>query len=306
MAKTNKKKTKSLGIRTFSGLNEKRFKQKAGGGDRVRFEEGKTVAVQFLTEPSKFKEYDQHSFREASGFAYVPCAGDECPLCEDDDEKVSKTSYQFAAVVYNHTAKKIQVLKGGKGLAGKIAMRFKRKPKLFLKRVFDITAMPGASFREYDVDLAEEDPIAASKIRDKMIDLDKWLLDQAQEYYGDDFKVELSSDEDEDSDSDDDDDEDEDDADADEDDDEDEEEDEEEHTPESLNAKKLTELRDIADELEIDHSGMKKKGLVDAILAELSEEDEDEDEEDEDDEEEEPPKKSAKAAKTAKKSGKKK
>jgi hypothetical protein len=319
--KKGKKPRKGLSVKTYSGLNKKRYTQKGGGGNRVMFKEGETVPLQFLQEPDTFREYDMHSFQEGpKQFVSVPCAGDDCPLCDDDDDDISKTSYQFVCNVYNLKERKVQVCRGGKDLAGKIMLRYERKPDRFLKRVFDVTAMPG-NFRTYDVAVAEEAPVKTSNL--KLIDLDEWLVKQAQEYYGDDRKIEVES------------------ADNgrdDDDDDDDEEDDEPEHTAESLKSKKIGELREIADELEVEHEGLGKSELRDAILEALEddededdeddedddddiddddddddEDDEDEDDEededddeDEDDEDDEPPAKPKKSAKSAKKPASKK
>lgn len=275
MAKKQKKKgnkpRKGLSVKTYSGLNKKHYTQKGGGGVRVMFKEGETVPLQFLQEPDSFREYDMHSFREGpKQFVSVPCAGDDCPLCEDDDDDISKTSYQFVCNVYNLKERKVQVCRGGKDIAGKIMLRYERKPDRFLKRVFDVTAMPG-NFRTYDVSLAEEAPVKTANL--KLIDLDEWLVKEATEYYGDDRDIVVAPQDEENTGRDDDEDDEDDDDDED-----------DEHTAESLKAKKLGELRKIADEIEVEHDGLKKAELIAAILEEL-EDDEDDDDEDEDEDE---------------------
>ena len=82
--KTDKKKgsKKGLSVKTYSGLNKKRYEQKGGGGNRVILKPGETVALQFLHEPDSFVEFDMHRFKEGGNWSYVPCLGDDCPLCE--------------------------------------------------------------------------------------------------------------------------------------------------------------------------------------------------------------------------------
>jgi hypothetical protein len=318
----NKKSNSKGGMaRVYKGLNKARYTQKGGSGNRVMMKESQTVPLQFLTDPSGFVEYDEHQFKVGGQFSYVPCIGDDCPLCDDEDRDISKSRYTMLANVYNLKEKKVQILKGGKDLAGKIMLRFeraeKKKPGTFLKRVFDITPMPGA-FRTYDVAVAEEDPVKIANLT--AFDLEEEVEKSIKEYYGDNLpdgssKSSLDSDDD-----DDDDDEDEDEKSV--------------HTEAELKKLKIKDLRAIADELDIDHEDVAKADLIAAILEEQDEgeddddddededddesddddddsdddEDEDDDDEDEDDEDEKPSKpakKAAKTAKAAKKGGKK-
>ena len=209
MGTKSKKKNKGAGLRPKSstGLNKKNYRQKSGGGDRVRFEEGKTIALQFLHSPKEFQEFEMHQFKEGKQWTSVPCVGDECVLCEDDDDDISKTRYQFIACVYNFKEKKVQVLRGGKDLAGKIMLKYEKlkkagKGKKFVKTVYDITQMPG-QFVTYDVDKSDDDPKNPDKL--EAIDLDEWLRKQLEDYYGEDGPPSSLDDDDDDDDEDDDD-----------------------------------------------------------------------------------------------------
>lgn len=84
--------------------------------------------------------------------------------------------------------------------------------------------------------------------------------------------------------------------------DEDEEDEEDNGAPslEELKAMKLSELRSLADDEEIDHDGMKKPALVQALDAHYNGDEEDEDEDEEDEDEEEPPPPPAKKSKKSK------
>lgn len=208
--KKSKKASKGFMARTSSGLDKKNYRQKGGNSNRVIFKEGGTLSLQFLELPKKFKEFDLHQFREGKGWASVPCAGEdnECPLCEDDDDDISKTRYQFVANVYNFKEKKVQVLRGGKDMAGKVMLKYgklkkKGSPKKFIRTVYDITQMPG-NFTTYDIDSSDETAKNPEKL--ELIDLDAWLAQEMKNYYGDDMPGSSLDDDDDDDEDDDDDD----------------------------------------------------------------------------------------------------
>lgn len=176
------KKSKGLTAKTFSGLNQKRMESK-GGGNRVVIKQGQTMPVQFLQKPSQFTEFDQHQWREDGTWMYVPCAGDDCPNCDSEDEVRSKLNYKFVANVYNVKEKKVQLLEGPKTLATQIFDRYKRKPESFMKRVFDVTKFPTQPVT-YGFGIAEESPVKTSGL--KLIDIDAYIQGELDRFLGND------------------------------------------------------------------------------------------------------------------------
>lgn len=274
-ARTKRKASASKGfsVKTFQGLNKTRMEKKsnANAGIRVAIKQGETVPVQFLTKPDEFTEFNQHSWKDGDRWYFVPCAGEGCPICQDEDRQRAKQSYRFAAVVYNLRDKKVQVLEGPKDLAGRIFYRYERKPSMFLKRTYDVTKFPTTPVT-YDFAIGEDDLVALStiKAKGKLVDIDAYLEGELKSFYGDDLPEGSAAVTEPDEPDDDEDDEDED-------------EEEVVYTLAQLKKFKLSKLRSIAEDMEIeDADEMDKSDLIEAIVAE-SEEDEDDDEDDEDD-----------------------
>lgn len=196
MAKTKAKpKTKGgLSVKTFSGgLNKKRMEQKGGGagyGNKMILKKGEAQVGQFpgLPDDEKyFKEFDQHSFQEDGRWYYVPCAGDDCPLCLDESEAKSKVSYRFVCVVYSLKEKKLRVLEGPKSLASLIYYKFQQKPEAFLKRTFELIKFPTEPVT-YGVDRGDDDALKAKDLPKEVPDLDAYIQGELDRYYGDESK----------------------------------------------------------------------------------------------------------------------
>lgn len=185
MAKKTAKKDKGLSAKVYSGLSKSRIAQRAASNTpRLILDKGQTKTIQFLDSPATMKEYDTHSFREKGGWKYVPCLEGKCPLCEDEEREVSKTSYRFLANVWSFKDKKVVVLEGGVELSEKILSRFDRKKKFFMKRTWDITKMSGERVT-YDIDQGEKAVLKDTSDL-KLYDLDDYIAAQLQRYYGTD------------------------------------------------------------------------------------------------------------------------
>lgn len=176
--------SKGLSPKTFRGLNKKRMEKKGGNFNRVVIKQGDSVVVQFLEPIEEFVEYENHSFRDGARWQYVPCAGDDCPLCADDDPDVSKTGYRFCCNVYNFKEKKVQILEGPKDLAGRIAHRYERRAKSWLKRTWEISKFPTTPV-SYDVESADDRPVRPDGL--ERHDLMKYITDEMLRYFGDDI-----------------------------------------------------------------------------------------------------------------------
>ena len=266
MARTKR----GLAAVTSRGLNRKKIAKKGRGtGDRVVLKDGSTIPIQFYVGPDDFLEYEIHRFQEDGNWQIVPCLGDGCPLCDDESDTKSKTTYRFAAPVWNFTEKKSMILEGPKDLAEKILFRYDRlKTKaLFVKSTYEAVRFP-TNPTTYGLDKGEEEPIKLKASDAK--DLDAYVDNQIKAYYGDEIPTASSLD----SGDDDDDDDDivDDDADT--------------WTREELAKKSLKALEKIAKEEGVSAKDIKnadgKDDLIDLIVGD-EDDDEDDDDADEDD-----------------------
>jgi hypothetical protein len=192
---------KGLSPQVFTGLNQKRIEASGGGsGKRMAWrKERPTELVQFLTNIDGFREYFIHSWQEDARWQFVPCAGEGCPLCESEDDAQARKQYRFCANVYNFANKKVQIMEGPQGLATRIFQRYKAAPAKFLKRTYEVTKFPTKpvtyNFERGDV----EDQPVRSTTGLKLYDLDEYILEEMQRYYGEDMPAtsDLEADDDE-------------------------------------------------------------------------------------------------------------
>jgi hypothetical protein len=175
------KKSGGLSPTIYKGLNETRMR-KGSNTPRLILKQGDTATVQFITSIKDFREYDMHSFQERNRWMYVPCAGDGCPLCEDEDPDVSKVSYRFCCNVWVPKEKKVLVLEGPKDLSGRIALRYKGNKKAFRKRMYDVSKLKTTPV-SYDVERSDGRTIDPDSV--ELIDLDKFIMDEMERYFGD-------------------------------------------------------------------------------------------------------------------------
>ena len=189
-----------IGPKMFSGLNDKRMQSGAGRfADRTKFVQGDTIEVQFLDLIGEFVEYDQHQFRDGGKWKYVPCGGDNCPLCADDDPEVSKTHYRFSCNVWNHDTKRVEVFEGPKTLGTLIAKRYKKIAKkagsdekklrkLWTNSVWEMSKMKTQPV-SFDMDEGDSSAVAPAKWEGKKHDLQKNIIEQFRFYFGDDVDI---------------------------------------------------------------------------------------------------------------------
>ena len=245
-------KNEGLSVKTYSGLSEKRMAAKSGGNNsKIFMMADKPVTVQFLTAPDKFLEYDLHCFKESGGWKFVPCAGEECPLDQDEDREVSKTTYTFAALAWDCTRKQVGIIEGRNGLAMRIMKKYKMSPEKFLKRTWEITKLDILPKGQFDVEMSEEPYTTVPK--DKWIDLEDWVQKEMQRYYGDDMpgastdtkrRTSLDDDDDEPA------------------------EDDESYSRTELKAMTPRALKKVAIDLDIDVADMSTRSMITAILEE--------------------------------------
>lgn len=200
MAKKDKKSKSSPLVPMHGGLNKKRYNVKGGGRDKIKLEEGKTKPVQFCYRPDDkqgFKEIEIHQWKEdKKTYHTVPCLGEDiCPLCDDEDEDINGTRYQFVTCVYDIKEKAYKVLMAGKLAAGVIGLRFepfvkKGREGRWTRTVFDFTKLPG-NFVPPDIVRSDTEPKKLDS--EKFIDPEKWVETQIRDYYGDEIPTVGSS-----------------------------------------------------------------------------------------------------------------
>jgi len=175
-----------LSVKTFSGLNKNRMESKGSSnfGLAIRMRQGDSVSIQCLMNPDNpqgFLEFEQHVWKDTK-WHYVPCLGDNCPLCLDEDQNISKTSYRFAANVWNFKEKKVMILEGPKDLSTRLFYRYSAAPEKFVKKAYDVAKYPTQPV-SYDVSSSDLKPI--KDIGDKKpIDLQKYVDEEARRYFG--------------------------------------------------------------------------------------------------------------------------
>jgi hypothetical protein len=261
---------------------------------RLTFKEGEARTVRFLHEPygkTAWVEYYEHYVPGSGGGngAYVPCI-DGCKL--DGDIRASR---RWFVNVWDRDSKQVRLLKLTGRMVENLMIKFERRGTM-LDRDYSITRTGSSTDTEYHIEAEEKERFDTKNI--KLIDIQAFLDQQAQSYYGGakTIKAKASSiddDEDEDDveDIEDEDDEDEEEAptkkkvaskkrpvaadeDEDEEDESDEEEDEEDEDEDEDEEPVRTKVK----------AGRAKKAVV---VEEDEDEDEDDDEEDEDENEEE-------------------
>lgn len=159
-------------------------------GQNFFLKKGERKPVQFVTDPSEFLVFSNHSFRAEGQWWYVPCIEGVCPLCKEDDEDVKKVAKRFACLVYSHRDRKIQIFEGPKTLGLLIKDQYDRKPESFLKRVFDVAKFATQPIT-YQVDTAID--ATPKNVKSKLAeapDLNEWLQEKIDKYYGTDSDIE--------------------------------------------------------------------------------------------------------------------
>lgn len=179
---------KGLKPKTFKGgLNSKRIESRTGGGggnkNSLQYKVGEMRVVQFFGKPSDdsmFMEFEQHQFRDGSRWNYVPCGGEGCPLCDHENDEVSKTRHRFVAAIWSFKDKASKILEGPNDLATRLIYRYKRAPERFTHRTFEVSKLKTEPV-SYDVSVGEE---RAIRLTDKEpLDLEKYLIEQMERYY---------------------------------------------------------------------------------------------------------------------------
>lgn len=178
--------------KTYSGLNKDRMASNAFFQDRVNFKKGDSFEGQFLTGIDGFMEYDIHAFQEKGKWRFIPCAGEDCPLCEDDDPQVSKTSYRACCNVWHSKEKKVMILEGPKDLFSRIATRYKRfakdakSRKKWTRTVFEISKFATSPI-SHDVEASDRKAVDPEGL--KLHDLQAYVDGEMTRYYGSNSKL---------------------------------------------------------------------------------------------------------------------
>jgi hypothetical protein len=250
---------KSIKVRTVTHADARSMQDSAKQTPNVRltFKEGEARTVRFLHEPfdrrNPWVEYGEHYIQGGGGNngGYVPCIED-CTL--DADFRPGKRWY---VNVWDRDSKQVRLLKLTGAMVENLIIKFERRGTI-MDRDYSITRTGEGTDTKYHIEAEEKEAFTQ---RPKQIDINAYLDQQAQAYYGSrKLKAQTSA-------IDDDDEEDVEDVEDTE-----EDEDEEEAPRKVVKGKTTTKRRPVADEDEDEED-------------ESGEEDESEDEEDEDEDE---------------------
>lgn len=207
---------KGLTPKTFQGMSRTKVMAGGGGGTgaykhRVKMKKGTSHVLQFITGLDEFLEYEQHVFRDDEGrWRFVPCGGEDCPLCHDEREDVARTSYSFACLVWNFREKRVMILAGGKKLGLKIYQKWEKcgananariRNKKFVQRVYEITALPTNPadwIVDLEPDVRPKDPkiLQAQAKKKDAPDLEAYVKEEMEFYFGNSMPKASSLDED--------------------------------------------------------------------------------------------------------------
>ena len=184
-----KNKKGGLSPKSFGGLSKKRM-EKGQASDRIFMKKGETATVQFLgatDDEEVFREFYVHQFQDGGRWTYVPCAEDNCPLCEDEDPQVSKAHYRFCTSVYSLKDKKVAILEGPKDLAGRIDRKCSRNAKKFLRKTWDISKLDTTPV-SYEVEEADDRAVSTDGL--KPMSLPGYIEQEQRRYFGNDMPTE--------------------------------------------------------------------------------------------------------------------
>lgn len=157
-----------------TGIDEDRASAKSGNfAPKAKLKQGETSTYQFPWAPivgddtGIFVEIEEHQWSEGKGskvkWFFVPCAGEGCPLCDDDDKDVAATNYQLYVNVYDFDQKKVVLLKGPKTLTRLILDRYKKNKKEFVRRAWDISRKKASPW--WDMERSEDDGLSDKKLK---------------------------------------------------------------------------------------------------------------------------------------------
>lgn len=179
--------SKPKGGEISGGLSKSRIGRRAGLTARLIIDTGNTKCVQFLGKPDNpadFKEYETHAWREKGQWHFVPCLPG-CPLDDDEDEEVRKTSYRFCCNVWSFKDKAVKVFEGGTEIATKILLRYESKKKTWLQRTFDISKIKGERI-SWDIDTADKKALRSTDGLD-LHDLDQFIIGGWERYFSEEY-----------------------------------------------------------------------------------------------------------------------
>jgi len=173
---------KSIKVRTMAHEDARSLRDSAKQMPSVRltFKEGEARTVRFLHEPfgrTPWVEYYEHYVPGGGGGngAYVPCI-ENCRL--DGDIRAGKRWY---VNVWDRDSKQVRLLKLTGAMVENLIIKYERRGTI-LDRDYSITRTGEGTDTKYHIEAEEKEAFNLRNI--KLIDIEGYLDQQAQGYYG--------------------------------------------------------------------------------------------------------------------------
>jgi hypothetical protein len=172
----------NLKVRTSSHKNADSLKESAKQQPMVRltFKEGESRTVRFLHEPfgkRPWVEFAEHFVPSGSGGSYVPCI-DGCKL--DGDIRASKRWY---ANVWDRDSKSVRLLKMTGAMIENLVLKYEKRGTL-MDRDYSITRTGESTDTKYHIEPEDKEKFNVASDKIKLIDIEEYLNQAAQTYYG--------------------------------------------------------------------------------------------------------------------------
>lgn len=138
------------------------------------------LTVRFLTEPDEWYAYREHYDPDIHFF---PCIGkdNDCPGCEHPSDKVQRTSRRYLANVVDVESGQVVPLKLTLDLATRLVARYERNGDTLLNRDYTLHRMGKGLDTTYDVTPEDKSKFDATGLQ--MVDLEKALIEQFEDAF---------------------------------------------------------------------------------------------------------------------------
>lgn len=158
------------------------LKKSSGGGTWVKsIPKDEELKVRFLTEPSEWFKYEEHYIEDVN---YFPCTGDDCPGCAAmKKDKKARSSRRYLANALDVENERVVPLKLPATLANRLVSRFERYGTL-MDRDYVLIREGSGTNTVYDADTEPKSKRAVSKY--DLLDLEKVLVEQFEDAFGED------------------------------------------------------------------------------------------------------------------------
>lgn len=160
-----------------------------GGGGKYKMlflKSDEAVKVRLLQDPDQFMVYFEHYDGEKK--AFVPAIEND-PLATHPNDRIKRASERFLVNVLNMDNGQVQLLKMNKELSNRFMMRFSKNGTL-LDRHYEIMRTGSGLDTTYEIEAGQPTDLDLSQFKNKIIDMEEYLLEQVDNYYGTDHVAE--------------------------------------------------------------------------------------------------------------------